>query len=273
MTAEFEPLPADLAAAVDAPAEARGPWTLRYLSETDSTNDVALDLALRGAPAGTAVLAGSQRAGRGRRGHSWFSPPGAGMYVSAIWRPAQDMTTMSLLTLAAGAAVADSVRTVSGLPVELKWPNDIVIGRPWRKLGGLLCEGAGTGSRIDAVVVGVGLNLRAATYPSDIVRTASSIEDELGRVVDRAALVIEILERLTQMAKAMEGSGGDMVRAAWRRFGAAGFGGAVRWRDQRGEHRGRAKDIDLDGALLVETSGRVERLVAGDVQWETHTRV
>ena len=84
------------------------------------------------------------------------------------------MTTISLLTLAAGAAVADSVRTVSGLPVELEWPNGIVIRRPGAT-GGLSAKAAGTGSRIDAVVVGVGLNLRAATYPSDIVMHASSV--------------------------------------------------------------------------------------------------
>jgi BirA family biotin operon repressor/biotin-[acetyl-CoA-carboxylase] ligase len=92
--------------------------------------------------------------------------------------------------------VAEAVSQTAGRPVELKWPNDVVIGRPWRKVGGLLCESVATGGRIEAVVVGIGINLRSAAYPAEIAHRATSIETELGRPVDRASLVVACLGRL-----------------------------------------------------------------------------
>src|SRR5262245_33209045 len=149
-------LPTDLAEALESSASRLGDFSrLHYFGEVGSTNDVALALAAAGAGEGTAVLTDQQRTGRGRLGRTWFSPPGAGMYLSVIVRPG-DADWLSLTTLAAGVAVARAVASVSALPIGLKWPNDLVIGRPWRKVGGVLCESAGSGSEIDAVVVGIG---------------------------------------------------------------------------------------------------------------------
>jgi BirA family biotin operon repressor/biotin-[acetyl-CoA-carboxylase] ligase len=264
----FEPVPPDLAAALERASPVLAEFgALRYCAEAESTNDLALELAAGGAAAGTSVLADFQRAGRGRRGHGWFSPPGAGLYLSMILRPVAP-AILSLVTLAAGAAVAASIGAAYGLPVELKWPNDIVIGRPWRKLGGLLCEAVGTGPRVAAVIVGVGVNLRQVAYPRDIVRTASSIEGELGRGVERTPLVVEILAATRRMAAALAAGDDEAIRREWRRFGHAGMDADVRWHDQGIDRRGRARDIDIDGALLVESGGRVERLIAGDIRWE-----
>ena len=140
-------LPPDLIhALVSAEPRLAGFARLRYFAEVDSTNDIALALCNAGAPEGTSVLADVQHAGRGRRGRTWFSPPGAGLYLSVVVRMGESARTLPLLTLAAGVAAADAVAATSGLPLELKWPNDLVIGRPWRKLGGLLCEAVGAGS-------------------------------------------------------------------------------------------------------------------------------
>ena len=266
----FEPIPADVAGALDGAAARLGGFQrLRFRAETDSTNDVALALALAGEPHGTSVLADVQHAGRGRRGHDWFSPAGAGLYLSIIVRPAAARGGTPLVTLAAGVAVAQAVRVVSALPVELKWPNDLVIGRPWRKLGGLLCEAVGAGPRLDAVVVGVGLNLRQAAYPRDVALRATSIEVELGRPIDRAPLVVEVLAAIRTMMEVLDRGDRETVCAEWRRLGEAGLSGSpVRWRDQDVERRGRARGIDADGALLVERDGHVERVIAGDIEWE-----
>lgn len=229
-------------------------------------------LAAAGASEGTAVLADVQRLGRGRRGREWFSPPGAGVYLSCVIRPGDGGSTLALLTLAAGVATAEAIRSATGLPIELKWPNDVVIGRPWRKLGGILCESVGAGARVDAVVVGIGLNLRPAAYPRELRDRATSIEAELGRSVERALMVVECLAQLTAAASRLRAGDTASVLGSWRRLGASGLDGTcVRWHDQGVERSGRARDIDDDGALLVERGGRVERIIAGEVTWDRPT--
>lgn len=264
----FDPLPDDLATALAQAAPGLGTFAdVRYCAEVDSTNDVALALAATGVPEGTSVVADLQRLGRGRRGHKWFSPPGAGLYLSVVVRSDMPQGT-SLLTLAAGMAMAEAVLAVTRLPVELKWPNDLVIGRPWRKLGGVLAEAVSAGGRSEAVVVGLGLNVRHTELPSDLARRASSLEGELGREVDRAMLTVELLRQLRGAMHLLRHDLRDAVTARWRALGRSGLGGAVRWTDARGERRGRATDIDVDGALIVRTTAGVERVIAGEVTWE-----
>jgi BirA family biotin operon repressor/biotin-[acetyl-CoA-carboxylase] ligase len=268
-----DPLPADLAEALAHAPELGDYARLRYYAEVESTNDLALALAASGEREGSAVLADMQRAGRGRRGRVWFSPPGAGMYLSIVVRLGQQSESLSLVTLAAGVAVARAVTTVTHLPVELKWPNDLVLGRPWRKLGGLLCESAGSGSRIDAVVIGIGLNLLSLAYPAEMRDRATSIEAELGRPVSRAAIVTEVLAEVRDGIDRLRRGGHDWVLQNWRRFGQVGLDAApVRWQEHGEWRRGIARDIDSLGALVVERDGRLEHLVAGEVLWERLSR-
>jgi BirA family biotin operon repressor/biotin-[acetyl-CoA-carboxylase] ligase len=265
----FEPLPDDLAARL-ASTHDLGPYAaVHYATEIGSTNDAAMALALAGAADGTSVLAERQTSGRGRRGHGWFSPAGAGIYLSVVVRPRVEADVLPVLTLAAGVAVAEGIKAATGLAVDLKWPNDVVIGRPWRKLCGVLCEGASAGAAVEAVVVGVGLNVLAASYPPALSSRATSLETELGRPIDRALVLVTLLGRLRAIMACLENEGRDAISARWRTFGRPGFAGAtVRWRDAGGERWGRPVDIDGDGALRVETQGRMERLIAGDVVWE-----
>jgi BirA family biotin operon repressor/biotin-[acetyl-CoA-carboxylase] ligase len=266
-------LPDDVAAALAAAGGRLGAFSqIQYAADVTSTNDLAIALAGSGAPEGTAVLADSQRAGRGRRGRSWFSPPGAGVYLSVVVRPRGITAALSLVTLAAGVAAVRGIAAATGLTVELKWPNDLVMGRPWRKLGGILCEGVG-GSPISAVVIGTGINLRASAFPREIADHATALEVELGRVCDRGVLVAELLASLSSEIGTLWGGNTGRITDAWRGFGRTGLGGAaVRWHDGRGERRGVARDIDDSGALIVETDGRAERLVAGEVTWEKYSR-
>src|SRR5690349_10431788 len=121
-----DPLPEDVAHALALTASRRGSFgdPLYFLSETPSTNDVAATLAERGAPEGATVFAAAQTAGRGRFGRAWFSPPGAGLYVSVVCR---NEAAAPFVTLAGGVAVAEGVRAATGLPVQIKWPNDVVV--------------------------------------------------------------------------------------------------------------------------------------------------
>lgn len=265
-----EPRPADLDHALTTAAFRLGAFgDPDYFPEVESTNDVALARAAAGAAHGTVVMAERQLAGRGRRGRSWFSPAGAGLYLSAVVRPEAWTDALPIVTLAAGVAAARGIRAATGLAVELKWPNDLMIGRPWRKLGGILCESSGIGARVDAVIVGIGINVLRSAYPPAIADRATAIEDELGRATDRFQCAVEVLAELADVTDRLARGERHWVLEQWRRCGRAGLGGAVvRWEDERGARRGIARDIDEAGALVVDAEGRRERLVAGEVVWE-----
>lgn len=265
-----DPLPADLARALASASARLGAFDrVEYFLEVDSTNNLALARALRGTPHGTVVLADAQRAGRGRQGRSWFSPPGAGIYLSAVIRSDAWAGALSLVTLAAGVAVARGLAAATGLALELKWPNDVVIGRPWRKVAGILSESASSGSRIDAVVVGIGVNVRKSAFPPEVADRATAIEMETDRPVDSAACVLEVLAALSDVTLQLGRGERTAILDAWRQYGRAGLGGSqVRWNDEGRVRQGRARDVDETGALVVDVDGRRERLVAGDVQWE-----
>lgn len=261
----FSAPPADVQSALNVAADRLGPFAaLRYAESIGSTNDAALALAAAGEPEGVSVLADQQTAGRGRRGRSWSSPPGAGLYLSVILRGHDLTKTPGLVTLGAGVAAATAVQSSTGLPARLKWPNDLVIGAAWRKLGGILCEAQGP----DALVVGIGINVTSAAHPPDVTARAASVEGELGRSVDRASIIVECLAGLRALADSIRARQASTIVAAWRARAAEGWqAAAVEWVDGERMEHAIAKDIDADGGLIVLRDGRLERVVAGEVLW------
>jgi BirA family transcriptional regulator, biotin operon repressor / biotin---[acetyl-CoA-carboxylase] ligase len=242
---------------------------VHWFESTASTNDVAARLAESGAEEGTIVVAEQQTAGRGRHGRVWFSPPGAGLYVSVIVRPASDESTdqnpAALLTLASGVAIAEAVRAVTGLPAEIKWPNDVLIGG--RKLAGVLAEAAVQAGALQFVVIGFGLNLQPAAYPPELAPRVTSIEAETSRPADRAVVLAEILAAMGERCADLRAGRFDVILSAWRRLAPSLPGARVEWDSPAGVVRGRAEDIDRHGALLVRVDERIERLIAGEVRW------
>jgi BirA family biotin operon repressor/biotin-[acetyl-CoA-carboxylase] ligase len=210
------------------------------------------------------VVADQQTAGRGRRGHTWFSPPGAGLYVSVVLAPAtarvDPMRATMLLTLAAGVAIAEGVEAATSLAADLKWPNDLLAGG--RKLGGILAEGSG-----DTVVLGYGLNVLATAFPPELVDRATSLESALGRVVDREALLAETLAALSQRYDDLLDGRFDAILDAWRRRAPAASGTRVAWTTNSGTLSGVTQGIDDHGALLVRVDDRLERIVSGELHW------
>lgn len=271
--------PLDIAEALEASRERRGRFgvPLYYFPTIGSTNDLAARLAADGAPEGTTVAAEAQTSGRGRLGRTWFSPQGAGLYVSVVFRPdagtraAGGDTALArpglpaALTLASGVALAEAVRETTGLQVEIKWPNDLVVER--RKLAGILAEASAQGSELDFVILGFGINVRPVTYPPEVAQRATSIEAELGRPVDRGLLLAKALENLAACREALRGGDVAGVLARWRRLSPGALGARVEWRTPAGPVTGRTAGLSEDGALLVERGGRIERVVAGDVIW------
>jgi BirA family biotin operon repressor/biotin-[acetyl-CoA-carboxylase] ligase len=165
----------------------------------------------------------------------------------------------------AGVALADAIREATGLIVEIKWPNDLVVNR--RKLAGILAEGVGQGTSFEYVVLGFGINLRPAAYPPDVAARATSIESELGRSVDRGALLARALVNLCRVRLAIAQHRTSAVMARWREMAPAAIGSSVEWQAAAGVRRGVTAGVDDDGALLIDVDGAIEHVTAGEIIW------
>lgn len=272
------PLPGELAdglaAAMAGPGQPAFGARILYYPVATSTNDLAASAAANGAPDGTLVIAGQQTAGRGRSGHSWFSPPGAGLYVSLVvdartpgadaWVPA--------LTLTAGVAAAEALHSASGLPVVIKWPNDLVMApsgavRGARKLAGILAEARGEGAAVSHVIIGIGINVRAAAWPPAISARTTSLDEELGRAVDAGAVLGAVTMRLAVWLARLRGGDAAAVRARWQQLSVGATAAPVEVDTPAGRRRGLTAGLDRDGALLIRHGNEVTRVVAGEVTW------
>ena len=231
---------------------------VRWLATTTSTMDVASKLAGDGARHGVVVVADEQTAGRGRRGTTWQSPPGAGLYLSFVARHAG--AALSLITLAAGVGVREGIAASTGLSADVKWPNDLIVGS--RKLAGILSEGIAIGTPAQAVIIGIGINMQPAAYPPEVSARATSIEGELGRAVDRELVLSCVLASLWDRLAVLEHAPGDILQA-WRAASPNANGTRVEWDGKHGVTAG----IDDSGALLVKTADRIERIIAGELRW------
>lgn len=175
---------------------------IHFSPATDSTNSDALAAARAGAPPGSVFLADEQTAGRGREGHAWHSAAGEGLYLSVLLRLALPPARIQLLPLAAGLAAAEAVHKVSGLTVDLRWPNDLLIGPA--KAGGILVE---TLSRPEShskelphAVVGVGINVHQRSFPHGLATPATSLDLAAGRTISRQPLLVALLRSLEHEA-------------------------------------------------------------------------
>ena len=213
---------------------------------------------------GFVVVAGEQIAGRGRRGHKWFSPPGSGLYVSVVLAPARarvdPLRATLLLTLAAGVGIAEGIVAATGLRPDLKWPNDLQVAR--RKLAGILAEGAA-----NQVVLGYGINIAAAAFPPELQDRTTSLESELGRDVDRVDVLVETLAALAARYADLLDGRFDAILDAWRALSPSAAGWRVSWTTNAGHLSGVTAGIDDHGALLVRVDDRIERVVAGELSW------
>ena len=266
------PLPEEFAGAIAAarPRLGRLAPSIVYFPIIGSTNDAGVTLAMRGESEGAVVIAETQTSGRGRRGREWFSPPGAGLYVSVVLMPGRSRgqggaRATRLVTLAAGVALAEAVAASTGLAPDLKWPNDLYVER--RKLAGILAEAAGGNGVEESVVLGYGINVGPAAYPPDLRDRATSLETELGRRVDRGLVLAESLAGLSRRYDDLLEGRFDAILDAWRARSPGARGARVAWASPAGAASGVTAGIDEDGALLVLAGDRIERIVAGEVQW------
>lgn len=222
--------------------------SITVLEQTASTMDVAETAARAGAPDGHVVVADQQSSGRGAHGRDWASPPGTDLYFSIVARPKLEPSTMSLVTLAAGLGVRDAIAALlPGRPVVVKWPNDIWIER--RKCAGILVESKMLGDRIDALVIGVGVNVNRLDWPPELEGIATSVLQERGGApLDRAEVLVALLDQVERQVKRIVEEGAASLVGALRPRLAL-IGQRVRWEDGTGVFEG----IDERGAARVRT--------------------
>jgi BirA family biotin operon repressor/biotin-[acetyl-CoA-carboxylase] ligase len=238
---------------------------IHTLSQASSTNEVAFRLALKGAEEGAVVSAESQTRGKGRMGRSWESPAGLNIYLSIILRPRIVPSKTPLITLMAAVACAEAVEEVAGLLPAIKWPNDLLLER--KKLGGILTEADMELDRINFVVVGIGINVNMprSSFPSSIKGTATSLREALGREISRITLTQSILRHMELWYKRLRQGRGEEITRRWKELSLI-TGQEIEVTSLGEVVRGRALDIDEDGALLVQTDNTtIKRVVAGDI--------
>jgi BirA family biotin operon repressor/biotin-[acetyl-CoA-carboxylase] ligase len=237
---------------------------LHFSPLTDSTNSDAIDAARSGAPHGSVYFADEQLAGRGRGDHAWHSAAGEGLYVSVLLRPRIPALRLPLLPLAAGLAAAEAIRAVAGLTVDLRWPNDLLIGP--RKTGGILVESKIEGSMAGFVVIGIGINVHQIVFAPTLSTPATSLDLEFSRRISRQPLLVALLKSLEREALALlEPEAGVTVPA---RVEAASTWIRGRRVEVRGPQActGVTAGLDQHGFLLVRTADGLVTVQTGGIR-------
>ncbi len=224
---------------------------LHYSAATGSTNSDALTAARNGAPHGSVYFADEQNAGRGRGDHGWHSAAGEGLYVSVLLRPRIAAARLPLIPLAAGLAAAEAIHTAAELTVDLRWPNDLLIGP--RKTGGILVEAHSEGSSVSYAVVGIGINVHQRSFAPGLSTAATSLDIEMGRRVSRQVLLVALLKSLEREILALaEGSPAERIRTRVEQVSTWVRGKSVEVHGPQACH-GVTAGLDEHGFLLVRT--------------------
>ena len=235
-----------------------------YFDATDSTNIQARRLAEAHAPHGTLVVSDRQDGGKGRRGRSWASPSGVGIWMSLILRPEIAPSSASMLTLAAALAVREGIQEETGLSPLIKWPNDLVLNG--KKICGILTEMNTELMEIQYVITGIGINVNQREFPPEIRDTATSLSLEAGRSFRRSSLIAAILKAFEKDYAAFLKTGDLSLLLEEYNACLVNRGKEVCILDPSGEYRAVAEGIDESGSLLVTLpDGTRREIISGEV--------
>jgi BirA family biotin operon repressor/biotin-[acetyl-CoA-carboxylase] ligase len=236
-----------------------------YREEVGSTNNLAKEEADRGAFHGTVVLAERQMAGKGRRGRIWSSGTNKGIWMSMILRPSFSPQLAPRLTFVAAIAVIRAVEKVSGIKLELKWPNDVYCRG--KKVAGILTEMKAELDLIDYVVIGIGFNVNQLEedFDQELQEIATSLIMISGRQFNRQELVVNVLREFAYWYQIFAGNGFAPVLSEWKEWDIT-IGKQVIVKEVTRQYPGVARGVDEDGNLLVEDDlGKLHRVYSGEV--------
>ncbi|MFQ5596925.1 MAG: biotin--[acetyl-CoA-carboxylase] ligase [Nitrospiria bacterium] len=235
----------------------------------DSTNRLALEMESMGPAGGILILADAQKAGKGRLGRRWFSPPHSNIYLSLLLHPTLAINEYPLFSLASALGTIAGIQKVTGTTAGIKWPNDIFIHH--KKIGGILLETKTSCHKTPALVIGIGINvnLDMNDMPKELRNAATSLKVEFGRRIDRTQLVKALIEALADQIVALEGGNKDAMILSSRHH-CITLGRWVRIETPNEDFEGRAENIGMDGSLLIRMdNGKRRKLQLGEV---THLR-
>ena len=235
-----------------------------HFFKTDSTNRVALELGHAGEPEGAVVLAEEQTAGRGRAGRAWDSQRAAGIYVTLLLRPKLAPVQAPLLTMMAGLSAHSAVQALTGLDVDLKWPNDLLI--QGKKVGGILTEMHAEPNQVRFVIVGIGLNVNQEKFPGEFANIATSLRTETGKPQSRTEVLVRLLREFESDYNRFLQEGVASVVARFESVSSYAKGKRVRVTNGTESYVGTTAGLGPDGLLQVEREdGRVTAVISGDV--------
>lgn len=237
---------------------------IAYFDEIDSTNIKAKELAEQGYPNGTLVVADQQVSGRGRRGRSWESPSGTGIFMTLMLKPEINPNNASMLTLVAALAVAKAIKEVTGLDAQIKWPNDIVING--KKICGILTEMSAQFDYINHIVIGIGINVHNEVFSEEIAHMASSLlRESQGKKFRRAEIIEKILEYFEEYYEIyLETEDLTALTGEYNKI-LVNMNKSVRVLDPKDEFEGKAMGITAKGELIVDTWESRKLVSSGEV--------
>ncbi|MBZ5699857.1 MAG: biotin--[acetyl-CoA-carboxylase] ligase [Acidobacteriia bacterium] len=235
-----------------------------HFFKTDSTNSVAMRLGEQGEPHGALVIAEEQMAGRGRAGHIWHSEKTNGIYMTVLLRPAISPQQAPLITLVAGLATRDAIEEQTGLVPDLRWPNDLLIGR--KKFCGILTEMNAEQDRIHFVAIGIGINVNHERVPEVLSGIATSLRIETGRIYSRVEIVARLLRHLDSYYNRFLSEGAEAIIARFSEVSSFARGKRVRIATLTETYTGTTAGLESGGMLRVRRDdGRTLPVIAGTV--------
>jgi BirA family transcriptional regulator, biotin operon repressor / biotin---[acetyl-CoA-carboxylase] ligase len=239
---------------------------IHHYYKIGSTNTVAMEAGSAGAPEGSVFLAERQTAGRGRGAHNWHSAQSAGIYCSAVLRPALPPSEALILSLAAGLAMHAAIKAIDpAVGLDLKWPNDLLIHG--KKIAGILTEMNSEATRVRYIVVGIGINVNQASFPSELQRTATSLRLATGTEWSRVELCAALLKSLNREYRDLLQKPGahDSILRRFQEHSSSARACQVQV-DENGGFEGVTEGLDQRGFLQVRTAHGVRTVLSGTVR-------
>jgi len=239
---------------------------LHHYYKIGSTNTAAMEAAASGAPEGSVFLAEEQIAGRGRGAHTWHSARSSGIYCSVVLRPVLPPSEALIISLAAGLALHAAIQTIDPkLSPDLKWPNDLLLDG--KKLSGILTEMNAEATRVRHIVIGIGINVNQASFPSELRDQATSLRLSTGTEWSRVELTATLL-------KSLDREYGDLLQrpearqSILRRFEerSASVRGREVHVEENGGFDGTTAGLDARGFLQVRTAHGIRTVLSGTVR-------
>ena len=235
-----------------------------------STQLLAHEVAGKGAPEGTIVIAEQQTGGKGRLGRVWHSPKGSGIWMSLIIRPEIPLPKAPQMTLLTAVAMAKTIQQHVGLNVQIKWPNDVFVSG--KKVCGILTELNAESDRINYLVIGIGINVNTTIedFPPELATVGTSLRIEAGHEIRRSLFVQAFCREFEKLYDDYLAHGFSRIKTEWE-ANSLSLGRQVTVRTLQQTIEGKAIGLDSEGVLLVEDSlGHLHNVYSADIEYRAN---